>query len=60
MDFPFSYFDFGFFRGYSTAEVQRPSKPTIAGSNPAARSNSARTFSTDDDGARDAQRNGCI
>ena len=57
MDFPFSYFDFGFFRGYSTAEVQRPSKPNVAGSNPAARSNSASK--TPLQGARDAQREGC-
>lgn len=47
------------FRGYRTAEVHRPSKPTVAGSNPAARSNSASTFSIHQAGARDAQREGC-
>ncbi len=45
--------------GYRTAAVHRPSKPNIAGSNPAARSNSARAFSADNDGARDALREGC-
>lgn len=44
------------YRGHGTAVVQRPSKPNAAGSNPAARSNSARPHFN---GARDAQRVGC-
>ena len=55
--FPFCYV--GYIRGCGATVARRPSKPNIAGSNPATRSNSACTFSTHMYGARDAQHEGC-
>lgn len=46
--------------GSSAVDAQRHNEPANAGSNPASRSRSARTYSTSSSGARDAQREGCI